>query len=232
MTDDRKAGLLLILGSIGGIVTMAIHPHGLHTLTPVQLERLATVSAIAHSLAMVSCLALFLGAIGLMRRLASREAADKTDRLAIAALVTFGFAAVALLIATAVSGFIVPAIVRQMIADKAVNAPQWNIVIDAVFQFNQAFARIYSVAASVSIVLWSASALRNAGLTRFIALYGCIVPSVLICLIFVGHIRLDVHGMGLVVLVHAIWFVVVGAQLYQHPDPTGSIAPTPVLQPE
>ncbi|HEY1984615.1 MAG TPA: hypothetical protein VGG85_04355 [Terracidiphilus sp.] len=218
MTDDRKSGFAFLAGSLGGIVTMAIHPTSAGVLTPAQFERLAVVSAIAHSLAMVSFLVMFLGAIGLTRRLAAREASAAPDRLPITALVVYGFAAVALLFATAVSGFIVPDIMRHMVRDAAANAPQWRIVIDAVFQFNQAFARIYSVAASFSIVLWSASALRHGGLPRSLAIFGCIVAPALICLIAVGHLRLDVHGMAVVVFAHAVWFVIAGLQLCRQPQ--------------
>jgi heme A synthase len=213
MTDDRKSGLAFLAGSLGGIVTMAIHPVGGGVMSPDQVERLATMSAIAHTLAMVSFLILFLGAIGLTRRLASHEAPAAPDRLAIAALVVYAFAAVALLIATAVSGFIVPAILQRMAHDAAPNTPQWHIAIDSTFQFNQAFARIYSVAASVAVVLWSASALRNGSLNRGIAIYGCVVPVALIVLVGVVHLRLNVHGMAVVVFAHALWFVLAGIQL-------------------
>ncbi|HMG85436.1 MAG TPA: hypothetical protein VK574_06815 [Terracidiphilus sp.] len=214
MTDDRKAGLAFIAGSIGGMVTMAIHPTSAGVLTPAQFERLAVVSGIAHSLAMVSFLVMFLGAIGLTRRLAAREG-ERQDRLAISGLVGYGFGAVALLLATAVSGFIVPDIMRHMIRDGAANVSQWRMIIDAVFQFNQAFARIYSVAASVAVMLWSVSALRNGGLGKVIAVYGCLIAPVLIVLIGVGHLRLDVHGMAAVVLAHAIWFVGVGVEMWK-----------------
>jgi heme A synthase len=214
MTDDRKAGLAFIAGSIGGMVTMAIHPTSAGVLTPAQFERLAVVSGIAHSLAMVSFLVMFLGSIGLTRRLAAREG-ERPDRLAIAGLVGFGFGAVALLLATAVSGFIVPDIMRHMIHDGAANVSQWRMIIDAVFQFNQAFARIYSVAASVAVMLWSVSALRNGGLGKVIAVYGCLIAPVLIVLIGVGHLRLNVHGMAVVVLAHAIWFVGVGVEMWR-----------------
>jgi hypothetical protein len=100
-----------------------------------------------------------------------------------------------------------------MFQDTAASATQWNIVLTAVFQFNQTFAAIYSVAASSAIVLWSASGLRHGGLSRAIAIYGCILPPIIIVLIAVGHLRLDVHGMGAVVLVHAVWFVTVGIRL-------------------
>ena len=212
MTDDQKSGIALIAGALGGIVTMAIHPTGAISPTSDQLEHLAVASAAAHSLAMVSFLILFLGACGLVRRIAA------ADRIAFAALVTYGFACVALLIAAAVSGFIVPNIMRHMVRDVPDNAQQWKIVIHGVFQINQAFARIYSIAASIAIVCWSVSVLRNGGLGRGVAIYGCIVGPLLIVGIVAGYLRLDVHGMAIVALAQSIWFIVVGAQLYSRPD--------------
>lgn len=217
MTDDRKSGIAFIAASIGGIVTMAIHPTASSGLAADQIEHLALVSAIAHSIAIISFLILFLGAVGLTHRLAGREDSDQPERLALIALVAYGFGAVALLLATAVSGFIVPDIMRHMARDAAANAPQWHMIIDAVFQFNQAFARIYSVAASAAILLWSASALRHGGLSRGIAIYGCIVAPALIVLIAVGHLRLNVHGMAVVVFAHALWFVIAGVELCRRP---------------
>lgn len=218
MTDDRKSGVALIAGSLCGILTMAIHPTGGASLTPGQVAHLALVSAIAHSIAMLSFLLMFLGACGLTRRLAAFARTPNPDRLAFAAIVTFGFACVALLIAAAVSGFIVPGILRHMARDGAAAAPQYHLIVDAVFQFNQAFARIFSVAASAAIALWSISALRNGGLGRGIAIYGCAVSALLAAGVIVGHLRLDVHGMAVVVLGQAIWFVVTGAQLYREKE--------------
>ena len=41
MTDDRKAGIALIVGSLGGILTMAIHPTGTASLSADQIAHLA-----------------------------------------------------------------------------------------------------------------------------------------------------------------------------------------------
>jgi len=211
MTDDRKSGIAVIAGSLGGILTMAIHPSGAASLTADQVAHLAVASATAHSLAMVSFLLLFLGTCGLVRRIAA------ADRIAFAAIVTYGFASVAVLIAAAVSGFIVPDIMRHMVHDVPAAAQQWKIVIDGIFQINQAFARIYSVAASLAILLWSVSALRNGGLGRGVALYGSIITPLIIIGIVTGHLRLNVHGMAVIVLGHSIWFVIVGGQLCARP---------------
>ena len=90
---------------------MAIHPAATALLTVAEAEHLSVVSAAAHSLAMVSVLLLFLGACGLQRHIAA------ADRISFAAIVTYGFACVAVLIAAAVSGFIVPNIMKHMIHD-------------------------------------------------------------------------------------------------------------------
>src|SRR5438105_5162336 len=95
MTDDRKSGIALIAGSLGGILTMAIHPTAAGSLTADQVGHLSLVSGVAHSIAMMSVLLLFLGACGLTRSIAA------ADRVAFAALVTFVFSCVAVLGATA-----------------------------------------------------------------------------------------------------------------------------------
>jgi hypothetical protein len=207
MTDNRKAGIALIAGSLGGILTMAVHPTGSISLTAEQIAHLSITSGAAHSLAMLSVLLLFLGACGLTLRMAA------PDRISFAAIVTFGFACVAIMIAAAVSGFTVPGIMKHMVRDVPAAELQWQIVISGIFQINQAFAKIYSGAASMAIVLWSVSALRNGGLGRGIATYGCVIAPLLVIAIIVGHLRMDVHGMPIVMLGQVIWFIGAGTQL-------------------
>jgi len=207
MTDLRKSGLALIIGSIGGIVTMAIHPTASVGLAAATFQHLAFHSAIAHSLAMVSNIVMVLGACGLAQRLRA------PDRLAFAGLVVYLFAAVSILIATAVSGFIVPDMMVRMLQDPPAAAPQWHIAIFSAFAINQAFAKIYSVAVCGAMVLWSIAALRNGGLSRVLAIYACLAAPVLVVLLAIGMIRLNVLGMTIVVLAQAVWFVGVGVQL-------------------
>jgi hypothetical protein len=207
MTDNRKSGIALMAGSIGGIVTMAIHPTAGGPMTAAQVDRLAVVSGVAHGLAIASVMVLFLGACGIATSLAAQ------DRISFAGTVVFGFACVAVFQAATVSGFILPAIMKHMARDTS-NMNTWQIVIEGIFQINQAFARIYSVGASVAVILWSASILRNGGLGRGIGIYGCIVSALIIVGVGVGHLRLNVHGMAVVWFGQAIWFVVVGFQMW------------------
>lgn len=207
VTDDRKSGLALITGSLGGILTMAIHPTASAALSAPQVAHLSIVSAAAHSIAVVSVVLLFLGACGLARRLAA------PDRISFAALIAYGFATIAILIAAAVSGFIIPDIMKLMVRDSPAAAALWRITIASVFQFNQAFSRLFSVAASSAIILWSVSALRGGELARTVAIYGCIIGPLIILAICAGHLRLNLHGMAAVALGQTIWFILVGYQM-------------------
>jgi ABC-type multidrug transport system fused ATPase/permease subunit len=207
MTDNRKAGWALILGSVGGMVTMAIHPVGGGKLSAEQVGHLMSMSGIAHGLALVSVLLLFPGTCGLAKFLAG------PDRMAFSALVTYGFAAVAIMIAASVSGWIVPDIMKLMTRDVAANEGTWRMMIASIFRINQAMARIYSVGAAVAITLWSVCCLREGRLSRGMAIFGCVTAPLIAVLIFVGHLRLDVHGMTVVMLSEVIWFVGMGVGL-------------------
>ena len=224
MTDNRKSGIAIIVGSLGGVVTMAIHPHGSAGLTPDQANHLAVTSAVAHSIAMVSFLLLFLGACGLTRHLtAFTQTSVSLSRIPFAALVTFALACFAILISTTVSGFIVPNILRHMVNDVPTTQSEYRLIISSIFQFNQAFAKIYTVAASAAIALWSMAAVRSGGIGKGIATFGCIVAPLVILGVIIAHIRLDVHGMGAVVLAHSIWWIVVGAQLAAKQDSSEAV---------
>jgi hypothetical protein len=205
--DNSKAGIALIAGSIGGMLTMAVHPTAAGAMTPAQVGHLAIVSSAAHSLALVSVLLLFLGVFGMHRSIGAE------DRLSFVALTTYGFACVAVMIAATVSGFILPEIMQRMVRDVPAEARTWQIVIESIFQINQAFSRVFSVGSAVAIFLWSWSGLRSGGLSRGVAIYGCVSAVLTIVAVGSGHLRLNVHGMAAVALAEVIWFVTVGVQL-------------------
>src|SRR4029077_18048670 len=131
MTDDRKSALALIAGSVGMIITMAVHPHG--AISPAQVESMARNLTIVHSLALASLMVLFLGALGLAQRVKS------ADRLDIAALVFFAFASVAVMSAAVMDGLVAPNILRRLVEAGAGAGESWRIVFRYNFEINQAF---------------------------------------------------------------------------------------------
>ena len=159
-----------------------------------------------HALAVASLPVMFLGALALSRRLAS------PDRLALAALVAYGFALVAVLVAAVVDGFVVPSLAREIMTAAPPATEGWRIALYYNGLLNQSFARVFLVASSTSIVLWSASISRSRTLPRGVAIYGLLVgPTVVIAV--VSGLRLDPHGAGLLILGQSVWYIAVGVLL-------------------
>ena len=65
MTDNRMSGLALILGSVGSIITMALHPTGHDLQVPGQLTPVTHMIVAVHALALICLPVMFLGAWGL-----------------------------------------------------------------------------------------------------------------------------------------------------------------------
>jgi hypothetical protein len=205
MNDDRLGGIALIAGAIGGIVTMVLHPTGHDLLTPERFASVAPLAVGVHALAIASLPFSFLGALALSRRTAS------PDRLALAALVVYGFALVSVMVAAAVSGFAGTGVAREFVSAAPSEKEGWRILIHYTGELNQAFARIFAVASATAIMLWSASIVRTRALARGVAVYGLLLGPAAIVAVLSGLVKLDAPGFGLVVFTQAIWFLIAGA---------------------
>lgn len=208
MTDDRKSGIALIAGMAGSIITMALHPTAHDLGTPEHSASMMQLNIAVHSLALVCIPILFLGALGLTKYLAA------PNRLAVSGLVLFGFAEVAVMIAATASGLIAPGLFHHMAADPGM-ADIWRAVLTLNGHLNQSFAQVYVVASSAAIVLWSAAILRSGNFSRPLGVYGCILGPLTVIAVLSGHIRLNVHGFGMLVLGQAVWFISAGALLWK-----------------
>ena len=218
MTDDRKSGLALIAGSVGMIITMAVHPHG--AIAAAQVESMARNLTIVHSLALASLMVLFLGALGLSHRLKS------PDRLDVIGLVLFAFAGAAVMNAAVMDGLVAPNVMRRIVeAGAGAGAGEsWRVVFRYNFEVNQGFARLYAVTSSVAIIFWSLSIFRNRTLARGLAIYGCVIGVASVIAVASG-LGMDVHGFGAVVLGQAIWFVTAGVLLPRQPRKSAQLQP-------
>jgi hypothetical protein len=210
MTDDRMSGLALIAGSAGMIITMAFHPRG--PVGPGEVDSVVRNLIAVHSLALASLPVLFLGTWGLSRRLAA------ADRLAMAALVLYACASVVVMNAAVFDGLVAPNLIRKIVAATAETREGWRMLFNYNFQLNQAFARLYAVASSLAMVLWSAAILRGGALNRGLGIYGLVLGPTTVVGVFSGRLNPDVHGFGLIILAQALWFVVAGMLLCRTRD--------------
>ncbi len=213
MKDNRLGGIALILGAISGMITMSLHPvAGAHPITPAQFEKLTGLMIGVHALAIAGIPFSFLGAFALTRRL------DSPTRLAIAGLVIYGFGLVAVMIAPAMSGLVGTEILRHIVA-RTPGSEQWRTLMEYNFLINQAFARIFVIAASTAIVLWSLLIVKSRALSVAIGIYGLLLGPAVIIAMVTSSLRLDVHGFGLIIFSQAIWFIVVGILLWRLQNP-------------
>ena len=209
--DNRTGGMLLVLGSVAGIITMVLHPVGPPggaLPSPHALETLTRLNRVIHGLALAALSMMFLGAMALTRRLAG------TGRLPLAALVVYGFALVAIMSAGCMSGFVGSDILGRMVEGDP-KLESRRMMLDYTFRLNQAYSSVYAVASCGAIFLWSLETVRTRRLSRGLGIYGLVLGPVIVGALFGGYLPLDVHGFGFVVLVQSVWFIVAGTRLMQ-----------------
>jgi hypothetical protein len=198
----------MIAAAIAGVLTMMVHPTGHDVLASGQFTTIAAFGQAIHVFAIITAPVAFLGALALARHM------DSPNRVAITALVIYGFALVAIMIAATLSGLVAIPILQKLV-EQPQPAAQWQGLASFSGLLNQGFARIYTLLASIAIALWSVPIVRTRKLPRAAGIYGLVIAPVIFVAVGSGHVRLDVHGFGAVVLLQAIWFVAVGAALYR-----------------
>jgi hypothetical protein len=214
MKADTIYGSALIAGALAGMMTMAMHPTGNQLLADVQ--HMAPLGVAVHALALAALPVSFFGAIGLSRALGS------SSNAALAGLVAYGMAQLAVMIAAVASGLLAPALAVQMVSTTGAE----HDVAAALFHYtgaiNQAFAKVFVIASSSAILLWSVTILAHGQLARAAGVLGAIVGVLALFAVAIGHLRLDVHGFGAVVLCQGIWMIAVGVLLMRQ---TGAARP-------
>lgn len=206
MKRDTRSGILLIAGTAAGVAVMAFHPtaHGLVTGPGASWQ--AGVNVFVHGLAIAAAPVVFLGLLGLTRRLGFSDTA-------VAALVAWGVGAVAVISAAVASGFVATAVIKHLSDAPGGTSELSHAFLDYTGFLNQAYAKVYVAATSAAILLWSAAILAGRRLSRAAGFAGLIAGAALLLGIFSGRLRLNVHGFGLVILAEAVWLVWVGILL-------------------
>lgn len=207
MSDDRISGWALILGSVGTIITMAFHPSG--HIAPDRMESTIRMLIAVHSLALACVPLLFIGIIGLARRLRSGH------RLAISGVVVYGFGSIAVMSAAVMDGLVTPRVLRQIVGSSgsAAAVDTWRMISHYTFYLNQAYAQVFVAGSCVAVFLWSIAAWKSREIARGFSAFGIVLALVSVAAMFSGYLPLDVHHFGAVMLGQAIWFVNAGMTL-------------------
>lgn len=206
MRRETLGGWAMIAGAVMGLVTMGFHPTG---------GGHAALALAVHALAVTAAPIAFYGGWVLTRRLSAAGALSEL------ALAFYGLSAVATLLATAASGFLASELIAQVAASQGEARAAAAAVLHYNGASNQAFARVLVAASSVAIGLWSMEIVRTGLMRRAAGILGCVIAPLTLLALFSGHLTLDVHGFGAVVLLQAVWLVLVGSELRRAgPAPT------------
>lgn len=207
------AGAVLITATLLQLAAMAFHPvaHG-----DSAAERIASIavqaplSAHVHGLLMLLVLTAWLALALYSGPRAQRPLVRCAERL-------YGLGVAAMLGAALISGFATGHFaLRALRAGEGVQAAAPAVLLFAAV-LNQALAGLGTVLLSGGIAAWSLDLWRApGGLARLVSVYG-MAAAAACCIAYLGGLRLDVMGMGAVMLAQAPWYVLLGVLLLRAP---------------
>ena len=133
MKQDRISGIAIIVGSLMGVATMALHPVGGHLRTDIEyLSRIASVAFAVHALGLASIAVQAFGFLGFHRALGSGDARAQ------AGLVAFVVAWIAVFGAALAGGILTSEMIRHYPGLDASEQTAMHAIWDYNFMVNQA----------------------------------------------------------------------------------------------
>ena len=201
---------MLIVGALAAMVVMTFHPTGHTPITRENFPSQALLNVTVHSLALVAVPTLFLGLLA--RRLGPSDVTT-------AALVAYGFGAVAIMSAAVASGLVVTAVIDQIFTGPTESRAMNQVLLTYTGLVNQGFAKVNVVASSVAVLLFSAGIWRSDRLARAAAVAGAVIGTGLLLTFFFGGLRLDTHGFGIVTFAQSLWLIWLGVLLCREVEP-------------
>ena len=210
MTNDRLNGILLILGSLGVMLTLSLHPDGRQLFSADTYTSAALHMTLVHSLALAALPLWFLGALGLSRRVRA-----VSDGLGIAGAVLYGFAIVAILNALVFDGLVTPVVAGKIVQETEPIKDMWKVVLRYNGMVDMCFIYVYLAASSVAIGLWSIAMVQGRGLPRILGAFGAVIAMVALGTLLSGLMSRYVHIFSGAILLQALWFALTGACLWR-----------------
>lgn len=211
MTRENKAALALVVGTVGTLITMSMHPTGAESMQSASHGGSNVIGRGVHVLALAVQPLLLAGMLVLTLQL--REALD----VAVAAFITFALGIVAVMIAAAASGLISLDLIGDAAGQAGAQLDATMTQLHLAGAINQAFAKVYVGMMAGALILWSWAMRRSVHFPNGLSWLGYTVGTLALVGIFSGHLRLDVHGFGAVVIAQAIWVLWTAAAMRKIP---------------
>lgn len=206
----RTGGILLTACTLSSILAMAHHP----TVGAVGVaDAIARLNDMADHAAWVHgiLIALMLLIFHAYTEYALQRGIERP--LVRLGLVSYGAGTVAMIGAAAISGWVSAKAAGLILTPNDQDLRTLALFINFSHVLNQTFANIGSLAMSGGILAWGIGLVHDRGWPRIVGGIGILAGVAPAVALVAGGLRLDVHGMMLVVLVQALFNLGIGALL-------------------
>jgi hypothetical protein len=208
LRQEKAYGAILLTGSGVLLVMGVMHPSALPWGDDTALARMAVIDAFAHSLAILGTWLVLLGLVGLSRSLGLQRAT------VMAALLAFALASVAVVVAAALDGFVVPKLAQQWTgADIAAGADLKRLIRFCVLTASS-LTRIYLLLGAVAVSLWSWVIYRDR-LNDGLPWVGAVVCVAGIATLIGGSAYISAHEVLALVAAQAVWMLLAGLLMFR-----------------
>jgi len=220
-SDARLSAALIGSSWILSIVLMTHHPttHGGGMAAALEeMAHEAPLAGFVHGGLVVLMVLGLCGFTGFVRILGWHRPAVR------AGMIGYALGVVAMSGAALTNGFVLQGIARGYVQGSVADPESLRNILELCHQVNQVLARAGVFAFAGAVVAWSLVMLPRRGTAAGIAVAGIIIGAASSAGLLSGHLRLDVHGMGAVVLALGIWSLAVAFWMLREPHRPAGIA--------
>lgn len=205
--------IVLILGSLSGVLVMLIHPVGAD-VAPNNENAMHSIQLgiMVHSLAIAGIMLQFIGLFGFCRKLGLES------QFVSAALIIYGFSAVAVMCAAVLDGFGATALAKEMLTADESMLKILRLLSHYNYYINQGFAKIFLVGSSAAVIIWSVLLLKTNSLGKIIGVLGCVICPICLILFIVGHLQTDRNGFGIFFAALSVWTILSAIWTFRNND--------------
>ncbi len=204
MRHEKAYGAILLSGSAVLLVMGLMHPSAIPWGDDTALARLAVIDAFAHSLAILGTWLVLLGLVGLSRMLGMERVT------VIAALAAFALASVAVVVAAALDGFVVPKLAQQWTAAGNAAGGDIKLIIRFCVLTASSLTRIYLLLGAVAVSLWSWVIYRDR-LSDGLPWVGAVVCIAGVAMLMGGSAYTSAHEVLALVAGQTVWMLLVAS---------------------
>lgn len=198
MYHSSRVSAALIVGMLGSLVVMALHPTGQDVVASAAAGGRDVVARAVHAFAIGLQPLLLAGYLGLALMLPSRD-------LAVLGVVTYAVGTSAVVGAATLSGLVITPLLEQSVTATGTTQEIILAQIRFAFSMNQSLTKVFVALGGIAIACWSIAMKGDARFPAAVRWLGLLVAIVGVGGIAAGQLALDVRGFGLIVLGQAVW---------------------------